>query len=333
MCAASPARNTRPGPVVRHHPLVDPERRQPDRVGDGDAAGAAPVDQRLHLGQRRHGPAGGVGGGDVGDDPVAAGRDREQGQHAIAVPVHVQLAGRRLEARQMDVGQHPVAGQRVALELHADAMPHAAVRPIAADQPVGEDGFLATVGVVQLDGDPASLRLEAGQLDPALDLDPKAAQVRLQQALGLALRQHQRVGMGGVDRVETDMRDPPGAGGDVDRDHLAASGSERSAAAHAVEQLERAAPHHQRLRLVRALGRLVDDADRHPVACELGRHGQSHRAGTHHEHACLHLHASIRPARRRGGYHDRCRVAERRQGRQCTAGWGPAGGRRDLASA
>ena len=51
----------------------------------------------------------------------------------------------------MDVGQHPVALQRVAGERQAQAMAHDAMRAVATDQPFGLDFFLAPVGAAQQD--------------------------------------------------------------------------------------------------------------------------------------------------------------------------------------
>ena len=60
--------------------------------------------------------------------------------------------------------------------------------------------------------------------------------------------------------------------------------NESRAAAHAVEELEGAAPQHERLRLVGSRGRLVDDPDADAVARQLRRHRQPHGTGADDEY-------------------------------------------------
>jgi len=70
---------------------------------------------------------------------------------------------------------------------------------------------------------------------------------------------------------------------DVDRLGLEPGVDERARSAAAIQQLEGPAPHDEGLGLVGPLRRLVDDADGHAIACQLG--GQSHpdRAGADDE--------------------------------------------------
>ena len=58
----------------------------------------------------------------------------------------------------------------------------------------------------------------------------------------------------------------------------------------AVEEFERAAPQHERLRFVRALRRLVDDPDRDFVAGQLASQGQPNRACADDQYGGIHGH-------------------------------------------
>ena len=71
---------------------------------------------------------------------------------------------------------------------------------------------------------PVRLCLDPDQLDLPVDVDPQAREMLRQQPLGFALRQHEGVGVRRGHGRKVDMRDPLGAGGDVDGDDLASGG-------------------------------------------------------------------------------------------------------------
>ena len=78
------------------------------------------------------------------------------------------------------------------------------------------------------------------------------------------------------------------AGDNVGLAHLEPGLDKRRAAAHAVDEFERAAPEHERLRLVGSRRRLVDDPDADAVARQFGRHRQPHGAGADDKHFWFH---------------------------------------------
>ena len=156
----------------------------------------------------------------------------------------------------MDVGQHPVARQGVAGELHAErrAAPRCAPRRSRSASRRGRSPRARRRAAARVDRRVPSPAKPVSST-AALDLDAAGcaaappAGARSRSAASSARR-----GSGVSTRVEADMRDPPGAGGDVDAPcTLLPAAANGCAAAHAVDQLERAAPHHQRLRLVGAL--------------------------------------------------------------------------------
>ena len=131
------------GPIVGHLALVDRERGKPDRRGGRDAAGPPLIDERLHLIERRFARA--LARLDVRNHAIASGGDRKQQQHAIRMPIDLELVRRR-EAGEVKVGEDPVGNKRIALELHAKPVTHGAVRAIATDHPLDIERFLAPVG-------------------------------------------------------------------------------------------------------------------------------------------------------------------------------------------
>src|SRR6516225_2390549 len=114
---------------------------------------------------------------DVGDDPIAIAGDWKQRKHTVRMPVHVHFIRRRTNPGQMDIRQDPTARQRLAFELHAEAVTHGAVGAIAADQPGGLDGFLMPVWVAQDRRHTVAFRGEASELDLSLHLYAEGIQV------------------------------------------------------------------------------------------------------------------------------------------------------------
>jgi hypothetical protein len=125
---------------------------------------------------------------------------------------------------------------------------------------------------------------------PSQPISHRAAtlQMRLEQALGFRLRQHQRIGMRALDAGKADPADQPAAGHNVGRVDLQPGRDQRLRGARAVEQLQGPAPQDERLRLIGAPRRLVDDPDGNPIARQFGRHGQSDRPRPNHQRLQTH---------------------------------------------
>ena len=196
-----------------------------------------------------------------------------------------------LEPGEMAVGQVPVAGLRRAVEGEAQPMSHRRMGAVAADQPVRGKRLALAVRLAQHGFDAVAQFLEALQRDGAFDLDALLLEAFLQDTLGVALGDHQCIGVGALDIVEADPRDDVPAVGHLRAMRLQAGRQERLDVAAMVEQLEGAAPQHQRLRLVGSFGVLVDDADRNAVARELICHRQADGAGSRNENSYTRRHS------------------------------------------
>ena len=139
----------------------------------------------------------------------------------------------------------------------------------APSQPISQSAASVSLSPLALRSTASNLVAlvgEALQRDGALDLDAALGELLLEDALGVALGDHQRVGIGAVDVVEADPRDDVLAVRHLRAMRLHAGRQERIDVAGMVEQLQRAAPQHQGFRLVGPFGRLVDDADRDAVS-------------------------------------------------------------------
>src|SRR5262249_35090966 len=131
---------------------------------------------------------------------------------------------------------------------------------------------------------------ETGQLHLAGDLDAELFEIALQDPLGLALWDHEREGIGALDVVQGDVGDQLLA-----RRHARAMADDAGRAEAIddpgpLEELEGAAPQHQRLGFVGAGGGFVDDTDRHAIARQLAGHGEpdGSRAGDEHRNLFRH---------------------------------------------
>ena len=152
--------------------------------------------------------------------------------------------------------------------------------PVAPDQPIRRHGLLVPVGVPQHRFHAVGTALECGEFHPTLNVNAQIVESFLEQALGLGLREHQRVRIGALHALHADSAHDLVTRDEVDRLGLEPGVDERGRSAAPVQQLEGPAPHDEGLGLVGPLRRLVDDADGHTIACKLG--GQCHpdRAGT-----------------------------------------------------
>ena len=109
----------------------------------------------------------------------------------------------------MNIAKYPVARQRIALELHPQAMTHRAVCPVAADQPGDMQASLHArphfAGSTVTSSAPVTNR---NKFD--LPLHPHAAgvQMLLHQPFSFVLRKHERVRMRRLHRIQADMADP-----------------------------------------------------------------------------------------------------------------------------
>ncbi len=76
-------------------------------------------------------------------------------------------------------------------------MADSAVSAVASDEPRGFDNFLGAVGVKERRHDFVGGCGEAGEFDRALDFYSESVQELVEYALGIALRNHQAVGIWG----------------------------------------------------------------------------------------------------------------------------------------
>ena len=168
-------------------------------------------------------------------------------------------------------------------------MAHGAVSPVAPDQPIRRHGLLAPVGVPQHRFHAVGAALECDELHLTLNVNAQVVKPFLEQALGLGLREHQPVGIGALHALHADAADDLVARDEVDRLGLEPGVDERGRSAAPVQQFEGPAPHDEGLGLVGPLRRLVDDADGHAIACKLGGHRHSDRAGTDDQNRLHHM--------------------------------------------
>ena len=270
--------------VVLHLALVDAEGGQPDRIRHDDAGRAAARHQPVDLLERRIGMCLAVPGRpEIGDHPPAVADDGKEGQDAVAVPEDVKMIG-GIEPGDMPVGQGPVGLQGRALEREAQPVPHRRMGAIATDQPADIERLVFPARLCEGGLDRRTLVAEAGQFDRPLDRDAGGGQPLLQHALGLALRDHQRIGEPAVDQVERDFGHDLPTGRDPGAACRHSSRQEGVGVPGIVEEFERAAPQDQRLGLVGALRRLVDDANGNSEADEFVGERQADGPGARDEH-------------------------------------------------
>ena len=89
-------------------------------------------------------------------------------------------------------------------------MPHYALRPVAADQPVGSGDFFLPIGVAQYHLHACFLLDQAEQFRASFDGAAQGEDVLREQRFGLCLRDHQREGIGRASepagKVEVDQQ-------------------------------------------------------------------------------------------------------------------------------
>jgi hypothetical protein len=270
-----------PDAVVADHALVDHEAREPLRIGQGDAARAARVDDRLHLVQR------GVVtrlAALVRDDAAAPAGEREEEQRALGAPVDPQFVGGDAGALRVHVGENEALGQGIAGEREPERGADRRAGAVAADQPARRRGLGGAVGAAQGAGDALGGFGEGHQFGVALDGDAETREVRLEQAFGLGLGDDQHERVGAVEPAEGDPGEALGAAAHARTLYPEAGGDEGLGEAGAVEELERPRPDGQGLRRVGPGGGAVDDAQGDAVTGKLHGEGEPDGARTGNEH-------------------------------------------------
>jgi hypothetical protein len=107
--------------------------------------------------------------------------------------------GWSLYASDMEVGQHPVAEKGAAVELLVEFVPYDAVSSIGANEPRGLSCLFTAISVFHHIGDSIASLLEICQLSSPLSFQIQGSEMRFQQTLGLALRNHEDEFVLGVD--------------------------------------------------------------------------------------------------------------------------------------
>lgn len=172
----------------------------------------------------------------------------------------------------------------------AQGVAHDAVRAIASGEPVRMRRLFAAIGVSKHRFDAIRSEFERRGLRAAFDGDAEALKSLFKQALGVRLGQHQRIIVGARHGFHFDVTDHAAIrSDDIDAVDLEPRLDERRRSrVPPVEQFERAAPQHKRLRFVRTLRRLVDNAHWNPVAGQFAREREPHRARADDQYGRVH---------------------------------------------
>ena len=126
---------------------------------------------------------------------------------------------------------------------------------------------------------PSAAGLKRSSSVCARELDARRQRVRLEQALALALRNHQRAVEDTAGATEVELRQRPAVAEHAAAVRRRAGGEERLHGADALQELQRARPDDQRLRLVGAHGGAVDGEAAQPQPRQQAGEGQADRAG------------------------------------------------------
>ena len=171
----------------------------------------------------------------------------------------------RTVAGDADVGEDPIVRLRGAGEIDAEPMAHGAVGAVAADQPGALQPFLAAASRRAARGDAVGAGGEVDQLDAALDRHAELLQMGASSSRSVSLCGIISAnGYGCRQAVEGELGEPLVAAVQPGAHDAHAGGQERLDGAGAGEQLERARPQHQRLRLVGGRGLLSTIRQRSP---------------------------------------------------------------------
>jgi hypothetical protein len=163
-----------------------------------------------------------------------------------------------------------------------------AVRAITRGEPCEPRGLGATIGVGERGGDAVGVLGEGAESDAHLGLYAERRDVTLENRFGVVLRDHQDVGVGGLDAADIEADEQVLARENVGGVDLVALGNQVVADAGAVEQLECSCPDGAGPRLGAAHAHLVDQTNRHAVAGQFQRHREADGAGTGNEDSVGH---------------------------------------------
>ena len=189
------------------------------------------------------------------------------------------------------IGQHEKLGVGPAFKGNTEFLAHRAVRPVAAEHPIGLDLLDAAV-LLQPRRHPGAIRRQADQFGVALDRQAQFADTLFENALGLILRHAQHKGIARVERGKTDMRDAAAVPIRVDAGNPLAGGEKVVGEPHQFEGLDGARMDRDRPRLHRAMRILRDQAAFDAVAREFVRRNQPGRPCAHDQHAGFVIHGS-----------------------------------------
>ncbi len=204
------------------------------------------------------------------------------------------VAGRRALAFKANVGKHPVVALRHALERQAQAVPHRAVRAVAADQPGRLDHFLPSVGVTQACFNLAGRLAETQELHLPLHPDADGLELRVQQPFRVALGKHQGEVVRAGNGIEPGASQHAPAVADSCAVDTQPGIEERGRATHPVHQLERTAPNDEGLGRFCRVGAAVDYAHRHAIPRQLGRQREANRSRADDQHLMHALSPKVR---------------------------------------
>jgi hypothetical protein len=223
-------------------------------------------------------------GGRVGDDqPPAIFGQRKKRQRVVPAQPDLRL-GMVDVALDLYIGQHKMLGIGAARKRDGQLLAHRAVRPVAAEDPVGLD-LLDPVAVAQPRRHARTVQRQPDQGGVALDRHPQPGDVLFEDPFGLVLRHPQNIRVARVERTEIDMGDRPAVAISLDAGDALAGGEEIIGEPHQFERLDGPRVDCDRPRLHRAVRVFVDQATLDAVAGEFMRRDQSGRTRSDDQHA------------------------------------------------
>src|SRR5262252_3166188 len=195
-------------------------------------------------------------------------------------------------AADHNIGQHEMLRISAAQESDRQLLADGAVRPVAAEKPIGLD-VLDPVAGAQAGRDAAIALRHRDQFGIALDPDAVSSEVLFENPFGLVLRYAENKRVAGVERTDPGMRDAPALAVYADTIDAVTGAEEIFGEAHQLEGLDRPRMDRDRSRLHRPVRRLVDHPTGNPVARQLMRHHQSGRPSPDDQHLWLAVHGML----------------------------------------
>src|SRR5215469_1454619 len=209
----------RPGCGYARHRRAEKLGRYGSEPPPGDGCGTPPTSADRRAGDRRGRvrrlmpelrqarlalPA----GGRIGDnEPPAIIRERRERQRTLATEPNL-CVGMIEAAADRNIGQHEMLRISAAQESDRQLLADGAVRPVAAEKPIGLD-VLDPVAGAQAGRDAAIALRHRDQFGIALDPDAVSSEVLFENLFGLVLRYAENKRVAGVERTEPGMRDAP----------------------------------------------------------------------------------------------------------------------------